>query len=478
MSSAAPSHTKSADLKSLGTKVLTTGKKYLYPGLALAGVGTGIGVHATRDSRAEANARRRNHVILSLLGAGALTGAGMGGLQALVKHYQLLRDQAEAEKQRDLALKQAPDPLLKEAAGPGWTPTALGLLAALVGGVASHKMVGNAYQSFRRKELERMLQDAEEGHTQALLAEHDQLSKQAGESLRWQELLIPLMIASLPATALASAYGVNKLLNRTFNEEDMTQATPTPITQDQMPSVLIAKQKERQSKTASWVRPWDDFRQSMLDTALELPNAGELRDLVSVAAAGGLRDMEKVAVRHGFGAVADSIRGAGCRKPPPFEHAIGTLLLLKSATLGLSVDMLAAGEIKDHTPGMVKVASLLSPDQGDILCKLAALVAGNYRVVRLGLGDELCDAESGMLKQAAAVQAPPPGHPADILQQLLQEKNQEGDPTAGNSDAPEKDPKELLQSVSDSGEDSDPNQTKIPVSESQPSGDPVDAIFG
>jgi len=458
---------------------LKNAKPWLLPtGAVAAGMGTALGGKAYYQSQNKDNTKR---VILHLLGTGALAGTGVAGLQALSQHMELLKSQGDKEKERDKALNT--EALVKSSAAPGWTGTSVGLLAALLGGVGSHHLVQKAYQGVRQKELEKMLADAEQGHTEALLREHDAMAKKAsgGSPIRLQELLMPLMLASIPATALASAYGVKRLMDKAFNEEDMTQAEPTPVFEDQIPAALLTQKKERK-KMARWVSDHDNFRQMMLDTAVAMPGAGELRDFVSVSSAGGLPELETMTMRDGFSKTAAAIRGAGSRRPPADDYAVGSLLLLKSAVLRDSLDILVAAEIDNAAPGMVKLAGSLDAQAGEWLCKLASLLADSYRLVRCGLGDDLvCRSDTGgLVKQAAVVDPQLAGQdPALLLQQLLRNKGvpqQEGDGQDLASKSQDTGRSNL--DVADTGEDSDPNAVMADDAETGPSQDPVDAVFG
>lgn len=453
--------------------------KGLLAGLAAAGVAgaTGAGVARHVGARQDRQQAGRD-TFKKLLGAGVLAGSGIAGIDALRRHMELLKAQAEAETARDKARETVALPYFdKAAAGPQWLPTAGGILAALLGGAVSHKAVTSAYDAFRKRELARMLQDAEEGHTDALLREHDTLAKQAasGSAIKPREWLVPLLLASLPAAALASGYGVQRLMNRTFEDEDPALADPATIGDEQMPAVLIQRQRDKKAAR-------EDLLQLMLDTAVTFKEARELRALTTAAAAGALPEMTEIVTDQGFDKLASVLldRGYDQVKPDPVSYAVGSLLLIKSATFRPTLELLTAAEIQEQAPGICKVASNLDRTTGDWLVELAAKTARCLRGDRLGL---LEFNEEELSKQASAQEILPEfgdDSPEMMLQALLDQQN--GMPPETDAERRDQDDdtaQDLALMSVDQSEDSHPDAMPQPEDAIQKDPqDVVDHVFG
>ena len=210
-------------------------------------------------------------LVRDLLLTGAIGGTGIGLVRNLIKHQKFLQQQAQAyeriapsEEEEDATKKQA-SPLAQ----------GLGVTGAVALGLGANHLVDKAYRELRRKELVKLLGDAEEAYAERLLAEAEakkkQLTKRAAElattfsgstkSARTPDMsdaLSWLLFGSIPLAALGTGVFAHRMLDKTFAP---TPGVGTiPLKANQLPAIVRKRQleDEESEKTASWLSEEDE----------------------------------------------------------------------------------------------------------------------------------------------------------------------------------------------------------------------------
>lgn len=346
--------------------------------------------------------------LIKMLAVGALTGTGAGLIGNLRKHYKLLEQQAD-ESERIRARSVVPaSPVEKMAKGlsPFWG--GVGIAGGLGLGVLSKNVVDKLYQSVRRKELQRQLADAEEAYAAALLTERDALAQKSASNLRMSELILPLMVASLPVAAIGSGIATNKLLDQHFGPQAATGRVPK-LKPDQLPALVaqqeleererLEKEQRARTKGASWTFD-DDIFTHLLGTVCAFTKAADLRNLVRAVALGRGKELEKHAAEFGFDSALDICKGADNHAVDAKQFEVALMRLAKTASMRPCVEILIAAEMCEHMPHQVKLASTLAyKPQADML----ELLQKQAQLLRAQAFDFMED-EEDLSKQASDIE--------------------------------------------------------------------------
>jgi hypothetical protein len=350
-------------------------------------------------------------LVTNLLLTGALGGTGVGLLRNVIKHQKLLSEQAAMYEKI-----QPPEEAMAEAhtkvAGP--IAQGLGVSGAIATALLANAGVDKVYQSFRRKELEKMLGDSEEAYAERLLAEAEskkpQLTKKAGElsglikEARTPELsdaLQWLLYGSVPLAALGTGVFAHRMLDKTFS--------PTPgvgtaqIRTDNLPAIVKKRQlEEEETKEASWLSEDDEAFCHALGTVCALQKAAAVRDFVKAVAFGRGAELEDATRQYGFETALTMTKGAGAHQIDGQRFALGLVRAVKTAAWRPQLMLLTAAEILEHAPGQVKLAGMLDEAIQDSLLGATILRA---KFARLNTFDAMTgtpeDLTPGLDKMAA-----------------------------------------------------------------------------
>lgn len=318
--------------------------------------------------------------VLNLSLAGLLGGTGVGLLRNMMKHQKLLSRQADnAEHLED------PDEALMKAAAEhfGFLEKAglfenalaggLGVTGGVAGAFVGNELVDRLYNHLRKKEMQRMLADAEEGYTDALLREAEQ--EKAARMPDGVELVEWLGLASLPLAALGSGVFTHRLLNRAFSPDPANSGVPNLEVSD-LPAIQRRRDNEEDDsqaalgKSASLLSDPEEAFCGLLGTVCAFTKASSLRNFVKAVALGRGPELEKASRAHGMEAALDLAKGAGDYAVSQRAFELAKIRCVKTAHWRPVLTLLTAAELNEAAPGQVKIARLIPEKDQDILCTI------------------------------------------------------------------------------------------------------------
>lgn len=416
-------------------------------------------------------------LVTNLLLTGALGGTGIGLIRNVLKHQKLLKQQAETyEKIQPPEAEMAPALKAAFAKKAGPIAQGLGTSGAIALGLAANHGVDRLYQGFRKKELEKLLADAEEAYADRLLAEAEAkkptLNKKAeqwgaamtkeartpelSDALQW------LLYGSIPLAALGTGVFAHRMLDKTF--------APTPgvgttqIRTDNLPAIVKKRQleEEEQNKTASLLSEDDEAFCHALGVVCAFQKAAGVRDFVKAVAVGRGEELEDATRQFGFETAMTMTKGAGDHQIDGPRFAIGLIRAVKTAAWRPQLMLMTAAEILEHAPGQVKLAGLLDLEFQDALLATTVLRTKFARLDTFGALVGTPDAEVPTMSKKAMV---------NVLDEFC--KHASTSPFPRRSDIP------MYDASSDSpSEDSHPQeQTEKPDALAQPPTDLIDVAL-
>jgi len=356
-------------------------------------------------------------LVTNLLLTGALGGTGIGLIRNVMKHQKLLREQAEAYERIqppvEAEVDEAQAPHVK-AAGP--IAQGLGASGAIALGLLANHGVDKAYQSIRKRELQKLLADAEEAYAERLLAESDakklDLTKKADQ---WSVSLVKearapelsdalqwLLYGSIPLAALGTGVFAHRMLDKTFSPTPGVGTTQ--IKTENLPAIVKKRQREEEeaAKAASWLSDDDEAFCHALGTVCAFQKAAGVRDFVKAVAVGRGPELEEATKQYGFETALTLAKGAGAHQVDGQRFAIGLVRAVKTAAWRPQLMLLTAAEVLGHAPAQVKIAGMLDRDFQEALLGTTILRAKFARLNAFGaLAGDAEPLPDGLDKMAA-----------------------------------------------------------------------------
>ncbi len=304
--------------------------------------------------------------LLKYLTGGLAVGAGVGGVTSLVNHYKTMNDKARAAEDTSgdddvlyVNLKRPVKTASSEMA------KALGMAGAPVTGLLGYKMVRDLYQKFKREQLQKELDEAQNTYLDTMAPAEKQATT-AGDT-NWD-----LLLRSPIVVALLTAAGTGVLADRVMDKNFPAPKSPAGM----RPKRLVFRDhpetpEEVAEKQAS--EDLDDGYEGLLRTVLEFPEVAahsELPDLVKCAAAGLVGELLEASdkgIEHLWGFAKQA--AATCQKEDR-NLAIGWLV--RDPELSEAVKLAAAIEFANACPTIMALARGADVETQEELVKLAS----------------------------------------------------------------------------------------------------------
>ena len=363
-------------------------------------------------------------MLIKLLMGGAMAGGAAGLATSYGNQIKTLHEEANrANKDPIVRLPALPDGLnmQKYAADasaapvdhtdkpPGIMALALALPALGIPALFTYAAARRAHQSYKKKDLEKEVVDSEEAYLESLrktaTEERSIYANPEGRPFLTPEVWGMLTAGVVPLSGIAAAYMTNKLLDKSF---PVAKKPRTPQ------RIRIRRQEpqrpadENDSETADYRDPEDegdtpidveseevkeasyydldesDAVEFLVRTVLGNPKVAAVSQLPELILNGSV-DYTQTSntfmfrgVDAGFKHVKSASRGSWADS---LDRAAGIHLMVKSASLGPSVALLAAAEFAEAHPMICSQAALLDPRVGAELIKFAALQGATARAV-------------------------------------------------------------------------------------------------
>lgn len=355
-------------------------------------------------------------LVTNLLLTGALGGTGIGLIRNVMKHQKLLQEQADAYEQIQPPVAETDEAQAPHIKAAGPIAQGLGASGAIALGLAANHGIDKLYQGFRKKELEKLLADAEEAYAERLLAESDakklditkkadqwsvELVKEArapelSDALEW------LLYGSVPLAALGTGVFAHRMLDKTFSPTPGVGTTQ--IKTENLPAIVKKRQREEDenAKEASWLSEEDEAFCHALGTVCAFQKAAGVRDFVKAVAVGRGPELEDATRQYGFETALSMAKGAGAHQVDGQRFAIGLVRAVKTAAWRPQLMLLTAAEVLEHAPAQVKLAGHLEEDFQDMLLGTTILRAKFARLNAFGaLAGDATALSPGLNKMAA-----------------------------------------------------------------------------
>lgn len=353
----------------------------------------------------------RNWVLAGLLG-----GSAYGSVATIRKHLQTLSRQAEQESAQQRRTEFQKE-LSKTA---GLLTSGIGLSGGVLAAVLANQGIQNSYDFWRRKELQKQLENAEQAYVEATLKESD-LTKQSssdnplinpGARPTSNQMLQAVLTGLVPITFYGSTVLTRSILDKAFGP-DLTKAK-RQMTLAELPAV---REKLREDKAAEQsddfygksarVNQREDRDIGLYGIAAALPEARQFRDLLGAVSAGRIGELEKLASESPDSDLLFCVtKGAGSNWDGISRQRmeVAKLRLVKSAYLRPMTTLLACAEIADHAPTFVVGSGGRSDAVVGELEAIMAKCASLQRSMTFGVYDAQPASEDTALSEIAFVE--------------------------------------------------------------------------
>lgn len=269
---------------------------------------------------------------------------------------------------------------------------------AMTGGtlatIGSYALIKKIYQNIKRKELQAQLDSAQQSFVGAADQEAAQgkmaaVAPAAGAPMGLGQLMYSAPVAFTLLSAIASGALSNVALNKTFPAVKPTQNVapkkivirrkkPVDVNQNSIPD-------EEETKSASLYSEDDGLE---LVTHLILnsksASASEVSDIVHAVASGRHNEFVNTLLTYGMDTAMATIKGASIDTLDKTSRVLAVGQCIKSSALRPMFSMLVAAEYNDMAPHFFKIASLQTPENKEVLVKIAAVLGAIYRQEHLG----------------------------------------------------------------------------------------------
>lgn len=346
-------------------------------------------------------------IFKSLLGGGLAVGGGIALTTNLLNYLRHLNDEGNTADDDDdtLYVYKKPEAQEKKAntdgddGGRGTYGFALGLPAALAGGVGMMTLINKLYTKMRMKQAQKELDESQRLFVDAQGYEVDdkkdkKMSKKAGltptEYIGGSALGVPLLLM------LATGITANKILENKYPIKKKNPKAPKRIE-------IVDAPEEAQGvdKVASYE---SDATELMLRTLYLTKSANSyIADLVAGVATQGAKPFLKAASDIGFMPALNTVKGASSISgiDPLHEH-VAITYLTKKARLAPAVELVAAMEFSDRFPTTMEAVGNMSEEKQDCLYKAACILGRLIRhEISAEMGITLNKSDEELYKKAA-----------------------------------------------------------------------------
>lgn len=336
----------------------------------------------------------RNWVLAGLLG-----GSAYGSVATIRKHLQSLSTQAAREESQKRRIEFQKE-LSKNA---GMFTSGIGLSGGVLAAVLANQGIQNSYDFWRRKELQKQLENAEQAYVEETLKEAD-LTKQsstdnplinAGSRPTGNQMLMAVMTGLVPITFYGSTVLTRSILDKAFGP-DLTKPK-RQMSLSELPAVRERLREERAAEgnddfygKSAKVNREEDRDIGLYGVAAELPDARQFRDLISAVAGGRIGELEKIASEAPDSELIFCVTkgaGSGWADIPKTRKEVAKLRIVKSAYLRPMTTLLACAEIAEHAPTLVVGSGGHSEGVVDDLEAIMAKSAALQRAMTFGVYD-------------------------------------------------------------------------------------------
>lgn len=344
-------------------------------------------------------------IFKSLLGGGLAVGGGVALTANLLNYLRHLNDASDVDDDDDdtLYIYKKPEVTEKKASeddsGRGTYGLALGLPAALAGGVGMMTLINKLYTKMRMKQAQKELDEAQRMFVEAQGYDvkdkkSEKITKQAG--LTTTELVgggaigLPLLLM------LATGITANKILENKYPIKKPKPKAPKRI------EIVDAPEDAEVEKVASYE---SDATELMLRTLYLTKSANSyIADLVAGLALQGSKPFLKAASDIGFMPALNTVKGASSvNNIDPLREHVAITYLTKKARLAPSVELVAAMEFSDRFPTTMEAVSNMPEDKQEYLYKAACILGRLIRhEISAEMGIKLDKSDEALYEKAAS----------------------------------------------------------------------------
>lgn len=348
--------------------------------------------------------------------AGLLGGSAYGAAAIMRKHLQTLARQAEQESLQNRR-SEFQEELRKSS---GLLTSGIGLSGGVLAAVMANQGIQSSYDFWRRKELQKQLENAEQAYVEATLKEAE-LTKQSssenplitsGSRPTTNQMLKAVLTGLVPITFYGSTVLTRSILDKAFGP-DLTKAK-RQMSLAELPAV---REKLREEKAADQVDDFygksakvnqrEDRDIGLYGIASALPEARQFRDLLGAVSAGRIGELEKLASEAPDSDLLFCVtKGAGANwgAISKQRREVAKLRLVKSAYLRPAATLLACAEIADHAPTLVIGSGGRSDAMVGELEAIMAKCASLQRSITFGVYDPRPASEDVAISEIAFVE--------------------------------------------------------------------------
>jgi hypothetical protein len=319
---------------------------------------------------------RDSGLIRSYLLGGAALGGGAGLVTSLLNHLGSIKEEGDdAARNTDddtlyLNLRRR-KPGLKAASMAGSLAMAGGTMSAL----GAYAVVHSLYQKMKKNEVQKRLDAAQQGYIDVLGADkqagiNPAPVDQPGKGMGFTEGLFSVPGASALLLGLTAAGVTNQMLQKTFP---------------------VAKPPGRRDPRRVVVRTLPDDKQASFDPedgeelvyrllmATKVASLQPFQDLITAIGQGRRDELHHGLLEYGIDTAFDMVKGASTHPLSEACTAVACGIAARDPLLSPSLGLLAAAEFNDHFPSVVKVASALSENNQETLCRCAEIIGAVIR---------------------------------------------------------------------------------------------------
>lgn len=321
-------------------------------------------------------------LIKNYLLGGAALGAGAGAGTALLNQLnELKREASEASTPRKDVLKLTlRTPQSREASEQEKMASMMRGPLAIVGGLLAagggYAGVRALHQYMKKRELQKQLDEAQNGYIDVLDTEAGATKQAAAEAaagaarkgMQPAEAMWSVPLSAALLLGLASGVVTNQTLKHNFPDRQ-------PASRLLPRRVVVERQDDADPEAEETaITPIDKNATAMFfaTTAELCPLNSDVADAIKAAAAGRYVEMTKVANQFGTEMMLDSVKGAASYVVPPVREKLATQLLAEDETIAPSLRLVAAAEFLDHGSNFLKLARALPVSLQAALVKYAA----------------------------------------------------------------------------------------------------------
>ena len=342
------------------------------------------------------------HILQNYLMGGLAVGGAAGTGVSLVHYLKNLQQASGEDTSEDddilyLNLPQAQ----KQAASLGIPSAALA--GSVLTGLGGYALVRGIYKKFRKQQLQKELDDAQQAYIGMLETEAGAMKSARDRAPTLTETALSVPGAAMLLMALASGVVTHKTLEKNFpRAEAPTRVNPRRVIirrnkskVEDSPEEEVIDLPEEDVKMANYKDALECLTLTVLGDSQRVKKSA-LADIVGAVSQGRLGEVCDNVNKLGWEGAVELIKGASL---PQDDALLGMSVraCIENKNISEGFGLIATSEYSDMAPNYVKAASNMNGPMGDALLGIAATMQTAHR-------KGICDLEEGISKEASVNQ--------------------------------------------------------------------------